>query len=115
MHVCEIHMVYYQIILLLSAEFRDAQVNDTANLALIFSFILTTSIIFTFIVGFLCGVCFIKKCKKPEDTGTPKHRHHHTAMRESENMLSTDTEQREMALELKQNAAYAPVGLYRMN
>ena len=111
MHVREIHMVYHQIISLLSAEFRDAQVNDIAILALVFSFILTISIVFTFIVGFLCGVCFIKKCKKPKDTGTPEHPHHHTA----EKVLSADTEQREMALELKQNAAYAPVGLYRMN
>ena len=111
MHVREIHMVYYQIILLLSAEFRDVQVNDTAILALVFSFILIISIVFTFIIGFLCGVCFIKKCKKLKDTRTPEHSHHHTA----DKVLSADSEQREMALELKQNAAYAPIDLYRMN
>ena len=68
-----------------------------------FIFILT--IVFTFIIGFLCGVCFNKKCRTPEGIGTlPPH---HIDLYEE--VLSSDTKQREKALELKQNIAYAPI------
>lgn len=69
------------------------------------TFILT--LVFTFIVGFICGVCFIKKYKKPEANETPSH--HHVALYEE--VLPTNIKQGEKALELKQNLAYASISV----
>ena len=54
----------------------------------------------------MCGICFIKKCKKPTaNESQPQH----PGMPVYEDVLLTDTKQREQTLELKQNIAYGPI------
>ena len=100
-----VHKLHHICYFTLCTDFgNDHTINDAIILALVFSFLLT--LVFTFIVGFLCGVFFIKKCKKPDKaTGSPTPQH----IALYEEVSSRDIEQREKAVEFEQNIAYASI------
>ena len=69
-------------------------------------FTMSMLFIFTFIIGCLCGICFVKKCKNPgANESQPQY-----PMPVYEDVLLTDINmQHNLTIELEQNIAYGPI------
>ena len=77
----------------------------TALVSSVLTFLIT--FFFTFIFGCVCGICFLKKCKRPGTNDSQPQ----LPMTVYENVLYEDILQQEQTLELKQNVAYDHIAL----